>query len=92
MEGVVVGIFGLVHQLVVRSETPPRMAETICQGGTWRRDGLEISTTPLERSSRMKAVLVDFFPRAFTSACPSQGLPLWTNPVLATSVATLSFC
>src|SRR5665647_2492388 len=46
-DSVVELISGSVHQVAVRREVPPRMAETICQGGTCRFDGFEISTTPL---------------------------------------------
>ena len=37
-----------VHQEATRRGSPPSIADTICQGGTSRREGFETSTTPLE--------------------------------------------
>src|SRR5580692_10029766 len=64
----VVGISGFAHQLATRSGSPPSIAETICQGGTFRSDGFEIKTTPFERVSFVGDLLLDTFPRTLTSA------------------------
>src|SRR5665647_3583811 len=43
----VLAIFGLVHQVAARADTPLSSDDTICQGGTLTFDGLAISTTGL---------------------------------------------
>src|SRR5277367_5705980 len=65
---VVVGISGEAHQDATRSGSPPSKAETICHGGTRRYDGFEISSTPLDSLVWIAVLLVDTFPRLFTSA------------------------
>ena len=45
---VVVGISGLANHVATRRGSPPNIAETICHGGTSRREGLEINCTPPE--------------------------------------------
>src|SRR5579864_1696223 len=65
---VVVGISGFVHHVAARSGSAPNSAETICHGGTWRFEGLEINTTPLESLSLVGFVLVESFPSALTNA------------------------
>src|ERR1022692_2633526 len=59
---VVVGISGFVHQVAVRSGSPPNIAEAICQGGTFSFDGLEINTTPLDNLSLVGLVLLESLP------------------------------
>src|SRR5690349_7900468 len=44
-------ICGDAHQVALRTDVPLISAETICQGGTLRFDGLEISTTSGVRSA-----------------------------------------
>src|ERR1700733_13912355 len=58
----VVGISGVPYQLAVRSPTPPSSEDTICQGGTCRCEGLEISSTSGPRGARNTAVDFDFSP------------------------------
>src|SRR5579871_6070273 len=72
------GMGGVSHQVAVRSETPPSTEETICHGGTWRLEGLEMISTPLERVPVKTLLLEDFWPRAATLAWMSAGPPLLT--------------
>jgi hypothetical protein len=65
---VVVGIVGLAHHDATRSGSPPSNADTICHGGTFRSDGFEMSTTPLESLAIVGVLLLDIFPRLLTSA------------------------
>ena len=92
VELVVVGIFGFVHQVAVRSDGPPRTDDTICQGGTFSFDGLEISFTPVDKVDWTTAVLVDLVPRLLIRSCTSAGPPLLAICRLFGSVTTLAFC
>src|SRR6185369_1183684 len=85
---VVVGILGLAHQVAVRSDTPPKVADTICHAGTFNLEGLEINFTPLDKVASTTSSLVDFFPRLLTRSCTSDGPPLLTICRLVGSVTT----
>src|SRR6185437_3246986 len=72
---VVDGIAGFAHHVAARRFTLPSRADTICQGGTFISDGLEIKCTPVERSPSTSTSLDDFAPSPLTSACTSLGPP-----------------
>src|SRR5450432_3039711 len=65
---VVVAISGRVHHVATRSDSPPNIAETICHGGTFRWEGLEIKTTPPDSLSLVAVRLFETSPRPWTSA------------------------
>jgi len=67
----VVGIFGFVHQVAVRSDGPPRTDDTICQDGTFSFDGLEISFTPVDKVDWTTSVLGDLVARLLIRSCTS---------------------
>ena len=48
---------GVAHHVAARSGTPPSAADTICQGGTCRLDGLEIRPTALDTPMRCSLCL-----------------------------------
>src|SRR5579871_3301823 len=91
VDAVVVGILGSAHHDATRSGTPPSSAETICHGGTFRCDGFEISTTPLDSVAVVAALLFDSLPRLRTSCSMSAGPPFFTICRFAGSVTTLAF-
>jgi hypothetical protein len=53
---------GAVHHVATRSDTLPSKEETICQAGTFRRDGFEMRMMPEESTSFVATFLVDFDP------------------------------
>src|ERR1039458_10029351 len=87
---VVVGISGAVHHDATRSGSPPSSADTICQGGTFKLDGFEINSTPLDNLAVSGVLLVDIAPRPRTSPCISAGPPLLTIWSCVGSVVTLA--
>src|ERR1039457_574599 len=65
---VVVGSSGVAYHVAARKGSPPSNAETICHGGTFRREGFEISMTPVDNLVWITAVLVELSPRPLTRA------------------------
>src|SRR5262249_31578472 len=74
----VVGILFLDHQVAVLRLAPPSTAETICHGGTCKREGFELNCTPLDRVSLVTVLLTDFSPSPSTTSRISGGPPLLT--------------
>ena len=62
----------------VRNDGPPRSEETICQGGTFSFEGLEMSFTPVDNVDWTTSALVDFTPRLLTRSCTFAGPLLLT--------------
>src|SRR5207244_12382098 len=81
-----------VQNVAARSEMPPKMLETVCQGGVCRPEGLEISRTPLESVSIVACVSADLTPRVLTSVLIAEGPPFFTICALDMSVTTLECC
>src|SRR5207253_4711243 len=66
VDSVVEEILGDAHQVAVRRGIVPSTAEIICHGGTCSEDGLEINTTPDERTSFVTDLLSDLAPKLAT--------------------------